>query len=149
MIKANELRIGNWVAIPECAIHVQVLGVCPEKYRIDNKNVDVDDCDVWFEPSSFEPIPITEKILISAGFIKNENGKLTISVLQENETDRKELIYGYNVMFLCEWDLENNEQDDLCTIWNRALCKEIYVHELQNLYFSLTKKELIIPLQSQ
>jgi len=58
MIKANELRIGNWV----------MEGI--EFHKIDYRESD------FFHVEIFEPIPLTPEILEKAGFVNSESIEL-------------------------------------------------------------------------
>jgi hypothetical protein len=77
-----------------------------------------------FSIRDISPIPITEDILLKCGFVVGEVFKSTFRV--GNFCVYKEDVFWY--------DIQND-------------CVEItYLHELQNLYFALTKTELEITL---
>ena len=138
MIAVNELRIGNWVAIPECAIRSKILGICPEKYRIDNTDIDLDDCDVWFEPESIEPIPLTPEILEKCGFVC-ENA---------NEDDRYYHLRLSNEKY-CDLSFiigDKNGFTEVCLFPYENVFRYQYLHQIQNIYFCLCGEELKINL---
>lgn len=124
MIKAQELRIGNWVCIPEFSN-----GIISE---ISRNSLWVTFNDRSFSESAqtyehIQPIPLTPEILEKAGFVKT---------WIDNENTR------------C-WDYELNEfhlhvlGNDLITFMTRKIND---LHQLQNLYFALTGEELNIEL---
>lgn len=136
MITANELRIGNLI---DC------FGIC-EVIKIGQKNIKISretDTGLLLEKvplNSLElkPIPITEEILMKCGFDKwnghkyfDKNVDLDCSI---------QIALERNIMYLCG--------NDACT---EGHCFELqnvkYLHQLQNLYFALTGKELEINLE--
>ena len=105
-MKAQELRIGNWVYEIEDAIQVEVVDISNLYYNDFNDGTII-----------YTPIPLTEEWLVKFGFKP----------------------------------LSNDWQKDGIIIHTRkrgyVLRKSVpivkYVHNLQNLYFALTGKELI------
>jgi hypothetical protein len=125
-MKANELRIGNYIGDKDDIAIVE--------------SIDKDGCMVQFindEKQGFrisepiKPLPLTEEWLLKFGFEKKENGLFT-----------KKLEYIYNSLKYCEdykiWIYYNDDNDAACN----SIADLNFVHELQNLYFALTKKEL-------
>lgn len=111
---ANELRIGNWVIGNE-PFQLRPDGI-PIAYYHEKKNN---------EPR-FKPIPITEEWLIKFGFYKSgdncyRKGKLKYTT---NQIEKGKTGYGSYFMFGMEVININ------------------YIHQLQNLYHSLTGEEL-------
>jgi hypothetical protein len=130
-MKATELRIGNLVN-----------GVLTQKPYI---------IDAWAlremesgnyqnsqdtETKVFEPIQLTEEWLLKFGFIRHHydyaNDVIYIKNIADNEIDNAEF----------EWGVYPNELGSGIQIKNRKSLK--YVHQLQNLYFALTGKELVV-----
>jgi hypothetical protein len=117
-MKANELRIGNWYennGIPR---------------QVSPSTIEA----VWgVERFWCKPIDLTQDWLLSFGWVRQENifrmGKYWIE-LRDNEK------YGVLIYFGC-FDFKKR-------IYFLEIGKELkYVHELQNLYFSLTGKDLL------
>jgi hypothetical protein len=115
-MKATDLRIGNLV-----------------NYKIVDK---LDERKEWFEPckidavdlqvidSDYQPIPLTEEWLLNLGFEKNQSPNKDIQVGLVND------------------DFANNV---MSVVWRAfVLVKIKHVHQLQNLYFALTNKELTL-----
>jgi hypothetical protein len=122
MINVNELRIGNNV-LDEYG-NVSIINTISYGVRISNDKYK------WESKSEdqIHPIPLTAELLLECGFEKNIDD--FISPINGSE---KFFFYKYGdseILYLsyCE--------DDLLKIK--------HLHELQNLYFSLTKTELKI-----
>ena len=120
MIQATELRIGNLFQYK-----------CEHGYsyaNITTKNIQ----DLIDDPQDdfFEPIPITEEWLIKFGFyiVSDNEYKTRFDILEDGRFDY--ILVKHN----------------LCTSAIRfeggSLFNIKYVHQLQNLYFALTQKEL-------
>ena len=126
---ANDLRIGNYVeetlftnritqitSISQKRVHV--------KYEFSRASVSIKD---------ITPITLTEEILLKCGFEKS------------NDLDK-----FYHLDLLNEWTrIYFNPKHNICqlSINQHDSCIRIkYLHELQNLVFALTQKELQIEL---
>ena len=116
-MEAKELKLGNFVKL----IHGEkpfnvVLSINEEYISVDEITFD------YTERIEVEPIEITKDWLLKFGFKRSENDswfdKDFISISKSNNVS----------IFLKEWF--------------KLDVKIKYVHELQNLYFALTKKEL-------
>jgi hypothetical protein len=130
MIKAHELRIGN---------HVYLTNDNGETYIDQIDAIDIYDC--WVSPEKFNQsrkfIPITEELLVKAGF----------KVLESSVC--KQFYIGINPVTK-DWllDLVWLEKPELIGAPNVPFYRNGYheihfVHQLQNLYFALTGEELI------
>lgn len=121
MIKANELRIGNFILEGG------------KFYEIRHSDFEVADLNYNSETQSFyitgDPIPLTPEILEQCGFEQSANANDDSLVFSNN--------FFVIDLYSSEMCLEN--------AWAEALCIEIkYLHQLQNLYFALTGKELTV-----
>ena len=117
MIKVNELRIGNHV-LDEHG-NISIINTISRGVRISNDKYK------WESKSEdqIHPIQLTDELLLECGFENYEVFKNT---------------WGYN-------GIELYIQDGI--IWIDLMNNSVeinYLHELQNLYFSLTKTELKI-----
>lgn len=114
-MKANELRIGNFIKLKEIVSSDSLIRV--STYHI---------IDILNNSSKCEPVVITEEWLLNLGFIKDE------------EVGYRWYLEWDNCVIIA-YDL-----DDKCIrvsdTWEFG--KREYVHQLQNLYFALTGVEL-------
>jgi hypothetical protein len=124
MLRAEELRIGNWVKsnvsgndFRFTSYHFndlnQILSCTPPKPRL-------------------EPIPLTEEWLVKFGFEKRDVPYQRRWLLNDFEIEKQGNLFAYVI-----WD----ESAPHLTQF-RGHSK--YVHQLQNLYFALTGKELTL-----
>jgi len=115
-MKAEELRIGNLVREPFYESYETEEFVTVDCIEVDNN---------W---KDYEPIPLTEEWLLKMGFEK-DNIDSDDYHWELEKFDRKVLIYS-----------QLNCDSEVYTL----SCSRIYyyVHEVQNLYYALTKEEL-------
>jgi hypothetical protein len=122
-IEEKELRIGNFVALSETDMLFKVESISSTGLDVSN-----DDEETWIEIESFEPVPLTEEWLLRFGFEKKrQSGRIYDYCYIKNG------LY-YAPMDFHRWVYKNKSLEDV----------EIkYLHQLQNLHFALTGKELI------
>ena len=151
-MEANELRIGNKIKDKVTGLIVTIesleLGSFSDEVQffeegcrqpiIINEDyyklrVNCNSC------NKFEPIPITEELLLKAGFYK---AQYLTDVFRISPLDKSGLYFYFDKNF--------EGADDENIIGDYDECVHIrlpkYVHQLQNLYFALTGKELEINL---
>jgi hypothetical protein len=124
MIKANELRIGNYILINGSIVRIGY-GVIQDVYQ-KNKGIR----NQYLNTLTHEPIPLTPEILEKAGFKFYEKSEMY------EKDDFMDLHILYDNAGYCIKDYELN-------IWSPNI---LYLHQLQNLYFALTGEELEINL---
>ena len=138
-MKANEIRVGNKVYYNTGeAIEIDTIDYLDIKIAVeDNEAFNL----------SRKPIPITEDILLKCGFelysdegryliTPNNEIELLITIESDDETTYSHIDIYQHI------DKEDDEGAEVV-----YLTKENYtLHELQNLYFALTKTELTINL---
>lgn len=136
---ANELRIGNYV---ECSDVIHYIDELRNNgahtfclYPYDSRKYNVFEGHVYYK--NLNPIPLTEQWLKDFGFEKNPDIEYITECFG---TDVYYYLYGemlpYDriMKFDEKWCLSNSDGD------YNTNCQ--YVHQLQNLYFALTGKEL-------
>ena len=121
MIKANELRIGNYLHDFHGQLIVEVTWDIIKDLQQNIK----------FHPP--KPIPLTPEILEKAGFKKDENKANVFS--NGNELLIEVTEKGFQSVIESDWP-------ELIDIGNPIH----YLHQLQNLYFALTGTELEVNL---
>jgi hypothetical protein len=130
-MKANELRIGNW-------IYIDTTGQ-PVQDRLINGAQKWDDWYAYYEfgydESIFKPIPLTEEWLTRFGFEKFESMHGNEYRLERDGIDGFILEYQDDYSIL----IAGNEHDMGIT---PSVKMFKHVHQLQNLYFALTGEEL-------
>jgi hypothetical protein len=135
-MNATELRIGNLVNYYNENIIFEVIGI--DKLGLIVKSLHtneilIEDEETWIELDQFEPISLTEEWLFKFGFEKNAIDRETVIFNQINSTEKLQLFNGriiYSILGVSQYE------------WSEA--KILMVHQLQNLYFALTGKELKI-----
>lgn len=143
-MEAKELKIGNWVNLNEdgeiTPRQIEFIGKDTEGYTGYSAHFKGRSCTLedHFGDGDLDvnPIPLTEEILLKAGFVKDKHNyySLFLSVNDKGKSSRKRIDFNQNLT-ICE----------LCnagTCFHRPECH--YVHQLQNLYFALTNNELTI-----
>ena len=81
-MKANDLMVGDWVYLlkNKSDIHgFEVVDACPRRVTGihtdgDEPYVQTDDCDVFYDMSAYQPIPLTKETLVANGFDIQEQG---------------------------------------------------------------------------
>lgn len=113
-INANEVRIGNWLKRDSQ----------PNGFHVDSQSFFI----IEQHPNWYEPIPISEDILMACGFEKDNHRKYSTAYLKNKirirhlKGDNKFVLNRYGSVYLSIHTL----------------------HQLQNLFFALTGEELQI-----
>ena len=126
-----ELRIFNYLQSEEGKL-LQVAAISIDQISC----FIVDKTELVVDGSEFKPIPITEEWLVKFGFISDGIKHLTHSIHKLTVDVR--LILMYQIVY---------EQPEISTLYIKGIqliSTITYVHQLQNLYYALTGKELTI-----
>ena len=134
MIKANELRISNYVEYKH--LNNDVLYGYDTVTSIDLNGISLS-CRKYtvMTIDCIKPIPLTEELLLKCGFISWSFKRSYISI--KKDTNLYTLVYDL-IKSECYLDLDFT----FMTLDNEIK----YLHQLQNLYFALTGTELEIKL---
>jgi hypothetical protein len=125
MIDAKELRIGNYVYDDTTKLVDTVWGIKPDR----RNHVMVNDTEI----ESIKPIPLTEQWLIDFGFTTCDDSWFYSLELGDNLDSFKICALYTNEVLNGSFALLNCRA---CSV------RFNHVHQLQNLYFALTGKEL-------
>ena len=117
MIKPNELRLGNYVAVKNHGN--KVIG---KVFAINKDTVSVEDGNNNYDYHLLEPISLTELMLLKCGF-------------EETQLFEDDLVF----LFLNGFGLRIDYFEDAFYFDDTKI---EYVHQLMNLYFALTGEEL-------
>ena len=124
-LSAKDLRIGNIIQKNGKIHYTNIFTIR------DIKNLSIDDTD------NFEPIPLTEEWLLKAGFNYKNYHPTTIgstNVFGSGLYISQMISNGFSLVF------QTDKKNFYFEFSDRYIN---YVHELQNLYFSLTGSELV------
>lgn len=125
-MRAQELRIGNWVKdFADNEFKIELIDFC----LIDSNEIEADEyC---------KPIPLTEEWLIRFGFVKGNQcypKGYSIDLLKTDFYLRPSYLGGYY------WGFNKDDENLDCEL--NDVQPVVFVHQLQNLYFALTNTEL-------
>lgn len=125
-LRSKDLRVGNYVNYNNTVHIVNEIQKNTIKISwIDSKNIKEDEFDCLYK--NILSLPLTNKEIEKFGYIKDDNNLIENRDLYINNSD-----------YIIE---NNNGTIWLCNQFGRIAIIE-YVHELQNLYFSLKNEEL-------
>jgi hypothetical protein len=128
-MNANELRIGNKALLTDIN-EICIITSISNKYIGYETKSRIGEC----IPSCLNPIPLTEEWLLKFGFEKDDVFNKIFTYLRLHDLCINKLSFRKSEGFICYDGFKY-----------RTLLKHIqYVHQLQNLYFALTGKELVI-----
>lgn len=115
MIKANELRLLNYLQQGKHVFQVKEIKILKNRFNVNGRPL-----------SYYEGINLTEELLLNVGFKKSNNSETFYfwesSIFSIEKDTKKFKVYVMSEIYICEME---------------------YLHELQNLYFALTGSELV------
>ena len=144
---ASELRIGNYVYEDQSVI-VKIEKLTSDKYQEWNQYEDeycieftkLDDNENMFYSEVF-PIPLTEEWLLKFGFKLDDGDFYELSIIKNEQVDCElwaRSCMGLKIQLATCTKVKDYEQTDVRFDYIK------YVHQLQNLHFSLTGRELTV-----
>ena len=120
MIKVNEMRVGTLVMDGSSIVQVNSRMIAM----------------VEKDEAEFDPIPLSEDILLRLGFEKrqfHQRAEFNLEFDVDNQKHFLEVAYPRNI------------ERDVIVYFDRSFYKHIqYLHQLMNLYFALTGTELTL-----
>jgi len=129
-MNVKELRIGNIVSVRGEPRKVNSLSSAPRSERISTTIKGCSFAECHFSEQEITPIPLTEECLINLGFAplsESDHGvRMSVNSLDELNWSR----HGPRLIYQTKGSGFSRDYEIK------------YVHQLQNLYFSLTGKEL-------
>lgn len=133
-IKITELRLGNYIIDKiddDCTIECEVIEISK------NGTVKIKDSqdDYTNKINQIAPILLTEDWLINFGFKKDDNGNYWIPI--EIETWLQLTVIDMFYPMICQAGELSHEKENYVSLNGIQ-----YVHQLQNLFFAITGKEL-------
>lgn len=150
MIATSDLRLGNWVYDGERTQFPMYVHTIGEDFVY--LNFDGNEGDVWeCKPEELQGIPLTEELLLKIGFWKNP--KFDVYECEFYKDEARKVVRSVTVSL--EMGLVNIKDyafveipitDSLYSLIPTCAVHIKYLHELQNLYWDLTKEELKIKL---
>lgn len=123
MILTEDLRIGNWISVTDVMYRINVISGTKVYFEGHKRSV---------KKEELQPIPITPEILEKAGFARRGQTSLYDKVPVEGFTYH---IYWNKIMIF------QTPDNTLCHWLNTRIT---FLHQLQNLYYSLTSKEISV-----
>jgi hypothetical protein len=136
MIKANELRLNNWYTLVRGKGHIDIQMDEPTISEIFSGRAE-------YSLNDFEPIPLTEEWHNRFGVSKNGFHAFEYELEQG-----KLIVFSGDYVYLrdlVKYDGFQGPEDDLCVLWNNdKRGRGMYVHEWQNLFYSLRGEELTL-----
>lgn len=147
---AQELRIGNIVEYNGMYLHVsEIYSPKPRKpKKFDGVECLELLCDglITVTVDEVNPIPLAKEILLKCGFEEVPHKEFSNSF--ELPLKRNKKIYVSDIgnpnfmMGIVECNFETGHVEDVVNIHNWDFEKDMYLHQLQNIFYSLTQTEL-------
>lgn len=144
-MNSKELRIGNYIKTPSGKIlPVRDISIDLITLKGDMVNGNLQK----FIPEDISPVSLTEELLLRLGCRKNKINKITstynIDIGRGRFLSISDIGTPNAFIHLCYKDQDSLKIEDIITLYNWDYDKEIYLHQFQNLIFSLTGEELIL-----
>jgi len=146
-MKASELRMNNiigWYEPNQELLPVKVNGIVGQMIYA-KVNDSFQQCHENYQ--SWKPIPLTEAWLFKLGFYQNERGRWVQKGLDKFEPEYALFysVYSESENLFDMWRIEHHDKEcgqDEYRDCHQYLNRINYVHQLQNIWFALSGKEL-------
>lgn len=141
-MEARNLRIGSLVKRYDNLYVVSSI----KKNELELDSIDSDRHVNYCTYDELSPIPLTEEIHNMFGVKKNGFNNFEYKLPTRNNLCIT-VVHTHEYVMLRQGDGKPYD-DDVVSIWNKDVTRrDMYVHEWQNLYHSLTGEELIIKIE--
>lgn len=139
MIDVRELRIGNFFKISVCDnFRVDEIYKKEDRFYYVKNNIGYNESYLYGVVEDLQPIPITEEMLMKCGMNECEDASIVRYVCRNGKFKMNIMLYELKKYIICINNVESGEQ--VCS-------REVkYLHQLQNIYFDFTGKELEVNL---
>lgn len=136
-MNAQELRIGNYAKYADCNVWMKRLIGKPKRMNLD------DISELHYNHELYEPIELTEDILLKCAFVKavNEERWATFDMKINTETNS-----SFNHIRIYLGHEGADVRLTLDYIYYPHLKTIKHLHQLQNLFYSITQSELQVNL---
>lgn len=137
MVDVRELRIGNFFKISVCDnFRVDEIYKKEDRFYYVKNNIGYNGSYLYGVVEDLQPIPLTEELLMKCGMNECEDASIVRYAKRNDKFKMNIMIYGLEKYFTYINNVESGEM--VCS-------KEVkYLHQLQNIYFDFTGKELEI-----
>lgn len=140
-MNSKELRIGNYIKTPSGKIlQVRDISIDLITLKGDMVNGNLQK----FIPEDISPVPLTEELLLRLGCRSKITSTYNIDIGRGRFLSISDIGTPNAFIHLCYKDRDSLKIKDMITLYNWDYDKEIYLHQFQNLYFSLTGQDLIL-----
>jgi len=149
MITKQEIRVGNWLNVVIANPEGEKLDVVGYVSKIKDDGIWLgSDGGIRIDLDDLFGIPVNNKALEKLGFKHNPIVLVSKQYLISLGRNRFLSVSDVGTPNEMVWlqNIEGRDVTDLVCIHNFDYDGEIYIHQLQNLYFALTGKELIFEL---
>ena len=152
LLKNSDIRVGNIIQTGNNGVpHVngygeigKVLSIGNDEQEFEQVYCECSESFEWFFKDNYFGIPLNDEWHKKCGVEKNKFLEYVYDISRFCKKGITQLVFSGDYLYLRESESPNGIPSDLICLWNKDVNKEFYVHEFQNLYFFLTRKELEI-----
>jgi hypothetical protein len=150
MLKNTDIKVGNWIGsgvkFEDTSLIGNVLEIGNDDREFEQVWCQCDESFEWFFKDNYCGIPITNDWHILLGGVKNGFNSYEYDI-SRFESGELKLSFSGDYLIITEFDKDKKIPNDLIVLWNKDIKKEFYVHEFQNLYKSITGKDLVYNIE--
>lgn len=137
MVDVRELRIGNFFKISVCDnFRVDEIYKKEDGFYYVKNNIGYNESYLYGVVEDLQPIPLMEELLMKCGMNECEDASIVRYAKRNGKFKMNIMIYELKKYIICINNVESGDQ-----VYSREVK---YLHQLQNIYFDFTGKELEI-----